>query len=194
MVGTPLANGWMLYPKTAEGYAVALPASWKPIDMDSKTLSSALANIKDTQLADMMKGQVGALVAAGIKFFAFDFSPDMVKNGFMNNLNIIKQTLPSDVSLDVLLQMNVAQLEGLDAVTKPVKSQLISLPAGDGFVLKYQIKTSGAASQPQVAAITQYGLVHNKTFYILTLTTLPAFADQYATVFDGIARGFKFLD
>jgi hypothetical protein len=191
---TPLANGWMLYEKPDEGYAVALPATWKPIDMDAKTLSASISSIKDAQLAEMMQGQVGSLVAAGIKFYALDFSPEMYKYGYMNNINVIKQALSGEVSIDVILQMTVSQLEGLDAVTKPVDNQKVSLTAGDGFLLKYQMKSSGGANQPPLIAITQYGLMYKQNFYIITLTTLPALVQQYSAVFDEIAQGFKFLE
>ncbi|HYY54256.1 MAG TPA: hypothetical protein VFA01_02650 [Candidatus Dormibacteraeota bacterium] len=185
-----LDANWTAVDRSADGFAIGLPPRWRDIDLDPQTLDASLRSIDDPQYQALLREQTSSLLTSGVKVFAFDFTPSNVSStGFTTNLNVILEALPYTVSLDVYEQLALAQLSQLDAVSKPVAHQRVTLPAGTFTKLTYRITLTTASGQ-STSSITQYAIVSGLSAYVLTFTTTPAQATTYASTFTKIASTF----
>lgn len=184
---------WTVYEKPDIGFSVALPPSWKQIDMDPATLDASLKVVKEQnpEMAAALEGQARNLVLSGIKFFGFDLAPESTSAGFATNISVLKQSSPAAVALDVYVQANVGQLENLSNVTKPVNHRRARLAAGEAEELRYTMNVNASAGQSMSLRLTQYLLVKGKDAYVITLTTTAEQGDKYAPTFEKIGQSFK---
>jgi hypothetical protein len=182
-----LDAGWTAADRSADGFAMGLPPRWHSIDLDPYALDASLRAIDDPQYQTLLRQQTASLLTTGVKLFAFDLSATNVStSGFTTNLNVIEETLPYTVSLDVYAQVTVAQLEQLDAVSKPIGQQRVTLPAGPSQKLSYRVTLTSGTTKT-TSAITQYLLVNGNIAYVLTFTTTPAQLGTYAPTFAKMA-------
>jgi len=184
--------GWRPYDKPAEGFTVALPPTWKPIDIDPQTREAMLKALaeKNPQLAPIVERHTRNM-AADVKFTAFDLAPAAIATGVMTNLQITKRPLPAEASLPVLIQFNVGALENLENVEKPIAQRRLNLPAGEGMELQYRMKAISPTGQAMIEAIIQYWMIKGKDLYIMNFTTAAEQAEPYAPIFAKIAQSFR---
>jgi hypothetical protein len=191
-----LVAGWTLFENLAEGFAVALPPTWEEIALDQKTLEASLKVIKEQnpQIAAMLEGQVYDLIAFGCKFFGLDLAPEATATGFATNVNILKQSLGAEVSLDFYVQVNVGQLEKMANVVKPVSHRRVNLVAGEGEELQYRMNMALPTGETIAVSITQYAVIKGQDAYVVTLATTADQAERYAPIFEKIGQSFQWTD
>jgi len=195
-VATPtLEAGWVLYEKPADGFAIALPPTWRQIDMDPQTLGASLDAIKaqNPELAPQLEGQARSLLEAGIKFFGFDLAPEALATGAATNVNVLSQSLPAEVSLDFYVQLSVGQLENMSSVVKPVQQRRVQLAAGEAEELSYAMNMVAPSGAALALWTDQYLFLQGKAVYVITCTTSQETAPKYTEVFANIGRSFRLL-
>jgi len=173
-----------------DGYSITLPDGWLRLDLSASDVSSvmdAAAGMSD-DLASMMQSQAATLAMSGVNFWAI--KTDDLGAGFASNANIIRQ--PSvGVSLDLLEQLSVNQLESMDMLEgRKVGHDRVSLPAGDALHLRYEIGAKDASSADVTATIVQYLVVHGDGQYILTVTGLDG--DAVSAAAQAMAGSWSF--
>lgn len=196
VAASELDPGWKLCEKESEGFALGLPPTWEQIDMDQATLDASLEAVSknNPDVADMLKGQARNLLLSGVKFYAFDLAPEAVAEGFATNVNVIKQTLQVAPSMEVYVQINVAQLEKMPSVIKPLTHQRVKLASGTGEELRYQLSMQAPTGEELKLAITQLLALKGKSAYVVTCTTRADQQQTYETTFEKISRSFRTLD
>jgi len=161
--------------------------------LDAEAIDTVLDTVGELnpEMAKLLKGQARSLAASGFKFWGFDLDPQAAKTGFLTNINVLSQPLIVKASLDFYVQASVAQLENLSSVIKPVTHRRIKLTAGDTEELQYRMKVASATGKTVTVVATQYFLIQDKHFYVITCGTLPEQAKKYAPIFEKIGQSFQ---
>jgi len=154
------------------GFAITLPDGWTRIDLQSGDLEAimAAAGAENPELAKLYSAQIQAMLSSGLVIFAF--GPDMTTG---TNLNVL--SLPNmGMSLDLLEQANLAQLESLAA--GEVESERVTLPVGEALHLRYSIASANLPTSP---TIDQYLVLMGDKQLMVSVTNASA-ADAAAIV------------
>lgn len=190
-----LDSGWKFIEVASDGYGVALPPNWQKVDFDATKLSEMLKtlNDKNPQFASLISSQSQQLVAANVKFFAFDLSSEALSSGFVTNANILRDSLTFSVPLDTYVQLNVQNLQKSAAVSKNLSHKRVTLASGDAEQVQYQLSLT--TSQGKTTASTmQYLMIHNGAGYVMTFTTTPDKEKNYSPIFQKIAQSLQWLN
>lgn len=191
---TPAANplpgeGWTEYTLAKDGLVLALPASWRQVDLDNPPSGVFRAQVaREPGLAAAVAG-----MDPETRFFAFDLSPESVASDVLANLSIVHRHLGAPASLAEFGSSNAREVARMAALVAPPLQESLQLPAGLALRLRYQIALEGT-SQDRRLALTQLLLVHGQEGYVVTLATAPAQAAHYATLFDEISNLLRWLD
>jgi len=160
-----------------QGFAVTLPDGWTRVDLsasDMGAIMEAAGNV-DPALAEQYNAQIQAMLASGLAVYAFGPDP-------ATNVNVM--AIPgAGLSLDLLEQMNTAQIEALAGTD--VTAERITLPGGDAIHYRYELSTAG---MPAGTSIDQYLMVAGAKQLVITVTNAPE-ADARA-----IANSIEVLD
>lgn len=160
-----------------QGFAVTLPDGWTRVDLsasDMGAIMEAAGNV-DPALAEQYNAQIQAMLASGLAVYAFGPDP-------ATNVNVM--AIPgAGLSLDLLEQMNTAQIEALAGTD--VTAERITLPGGDAIHYRYELS---AAGMPAGTSIDQYLMVAGAKQLVITVTNAPE-ADARA-----IANSIEVLD
>jgi hypothetical protein len=153
-----------------KGYAVTLPDGWNRVDVANADLAGAIraSGQVDPALVDQFSTQIKAMQAAGLSVFAF--GPDPTAPATLMMLSIPG----AGMSLDLLEQINTAQLEALAA--SGVESERITLPAGDAIHYQYTV-TGQTGSSPTV---DQYLILAGANQLIVSVTGAAGEAEAIA--------------
>jgi hypothetical protein len=155
----------------SKGFAVTLPDGWTRLDLAGADIEKMLGTASENMTPEArqaLEQQLAALSAAGLTFFAIGPSDDP---NFATNLNIL--ALPAGgMTLDMLEQLNVAQLKAMGSIAGDVKSERVTLPAGDALHLRYAITTPGVDGAEIKPAVDQYLIVGGGQQYIVTFSGL----------------------
>lgn len=146
----------------AQGFAVTLPDGWTRVDLSSGDLDAIMeaAGEVDPALAKQYTAQIQALLASGLAVYAFGPDP-------ATNLNVM--AIPgAGLSLDLLEQMNTAQIEALAGTD--VDAERITLPGGEAVHYRYELS---AAGMPAGTTIDQYLMVAGPRQLVITVTNAP---------------------
>jgi hypothetical protein len=122
---------------------------------------------------------------SSFKFFAYD---PVVRKRFATNLNIL--VTRADKRTTAGRYRSQAIREARSVAAGKVHASDVVLPAGPAVRLEYRARFSLAGAGKAVS-ILQYGLLLGGKTYILTYTTLPAFAAEYEYSFKRSANSFR---
>lgn len=191
---TPVADplpgeGWMEYTLAQDGLVLALPASWRQVDLDEPPPGILRAGrAREPGLATPQQG-----MDPETRFFAFDLAPESVSSEVLANLSIVHRHLGAHAGLDEFGSSNAREVAAMAGLVAPPQQESLQLPAGLALRLRYEIALEGSDPDRRLA-LTQLLLVHEQEGYVLTLATAPAQAAHYAPIFDQIGRLLRWLD
>jgi hypothetical protein len=175
--------------KTADGFSISIPPSWRAIDMDPQTMNSAFKTMveQNPSLAQSYSvEQMQALVQQGIKVMAFDFG-----SGGRTNVNVLQQALPSEMSASVFSQLAASQVE-VQLKISPPKIEPAIVGNLDAQVIRYDLALQTPNGMFN-ASFSQYVAMHGKDAYIITFTNRSEDAASNKQTFDQIAANFAIL-
>jgi hypothetical protein len=176
------------------GFALTLPTGWTSIPVDAAGMQAFMDTLPaDSELRKVLEGQAGATAAQAIKFWAFDTRADDIASGFARNLNVIVQPALA-VDLSALEAAAKAQLESLDAIRKPVTSDIVTLPSGEALRLNYVLDVATADGKTTAVGGTQYYVQLPKSTLILSFSTDAASTEKAAVDFDAIVKSVESTD
>jgi hypothetical protein len=124
-----------------------------------------------------------------LKFVALD---PVVRNGFATNLLVGVEDLPDGMTLDEYERATRMQLAALGTVQGEIDVGEAALPAGEARTMSYRTRLT-VAGEERVFASRQYYLVDGDKGYVITFTTLPNLAGEYADSFVRSADTFRLL-
>jgi hypothetical protein len=156
------------------------------VELDAATLDTTLQRLRQTSpgLEATLRQNGKDWTNAGVKFFGADLT-------LGTSINIIVKDLPRDKTLDSLAQDNISVLSARPEIIKPVEHWRTGLDAGEAE--EFHFRTP--APKPGIPAVftSQYLLVHDQEQIVITLTTAPDQEKKYTSVFDKIAKTFRWI-
>lgn len=191
-----IEEGWTEYSLPDDGFAVALPQTWRKVDAGTDdSLAPAYIAQAEHGLVPASNLQVrdDSLRSSDVRFLALDTAPESVASGFMTNLNVLHRSLVGNISLAEFGAGNVRELEKVKRVIKPVQVQVVQLPAGQALRLRYELELSSGDAQAPRASLTQFLLINGQEGYVLTFATTPALLEKYKPIFEQIGSSFRWL-
>jgi preprotein translocase subunit SecD len=189
-----LETGWVLYEKPAEGFALALPPTWKQIDMEPNTINTDLDLLEESnpEIGKLLKEEAPVMVASGTKFWSVDLDPAAAKVGSLTRIGVVKLHSEIKISLDALVSGYITLLDDQPGVIKPITHQRVELAGGDAEELR--IKTAVTTTNTTTTTVmTQYILIKDQDFYSIEMGTRAEQAEKYAPIFAKIAQSFHFV-
>lgn len=170
---------------TASNFSFDVPKGWKTIDMTSKGLESALAEVAKDPKSAAVVPQVRQMAASGA-YKVFVFGP--TTNGFGQNINVIQLDQPRDVTVDDIREADKKELASVS--DSPASFDTIKLPAGDTlhYVAELRMKT---AKGDGITAIG-YAIPRGKSVTTITFTCLSKDAKDMDKVASSAMNSFEF--
>jgi hypothetical protein len=191
VVTSTLDSGWTLYTKEVDGFAIALPPDWFQFDFDPKTIDTTLQIVQkqNPELGKLLTEQARQAAASGFKLIAYDLSKG---TSFTVNVSVGKVSMPYPYSLDTIASEVVAQFEKLATVAKPIKTEHVSLAAGDAqrIQLTQRVNVGG---KTMTLTSTEYMLISGQSLYMVTLTAPADQFKAYDATFQRIVESFRLV-
>lgn len=188
-------NGWSEYAMPENGFAISVPTAWQRLPVKTQELDAALGTIRQTNpdLANALGENAQALLANGVKFWAFDVSADNNQAPFATNLTVTRQPLPNPVSFDTFVALNLSQLNSLRTRNSEIVNERTSLAGQPAERVRYLLTFERDEGDPVTAAITQYLVLNERGAFVLTYATRTDLTDQYRPIFDQSANSLRFI-
>lgn len=189
-------SGLVTYSDQAAGFAVDLPASWKPIKVDAAGIDAAVASLQSTNpdVAAFFQGQKEALIATGNQLYGMDLSADALSKGTAAAVIAQVQSVAAGGTVDDFAADVIAAVESQPGTGTQVGQRHIVLASGiDAVELTYQVTTQGSNGQPATSDVTMHLLVEGTRACALTLTVHSAFSAEYAATIAAIGQSFRLL-
>lgn len=188
-------NGWTNYPVEEENFSIAVPTAWQRLPVTGQELDASLSAIRSSNpdLANSLGSSAQQLMRTGVKFWAYDPDPASLGGRFATNLTITRQTLPTEVSFDAYVLVNVNQIEQLSSRQGAVTHERVGLADQGAEKIRYNLAFRSPDGTNITSAITLYLLLNRDSAYVLTFATRLEQVDHYAATFDQSASTFRFL-
>ncbi|MGH2786247.1 MAG: hypothetical protein ACRDJ1_13380 [Actinomycetota bacterium] len=185
-----IPSGWTAQTLSADGFKLGLPPGWKQIAPGE--VDSALEELRgeNPEIAELIESQLAGSLSNLVRFFAFDTRSPTLSEEFATNVNVVVEQLQVDVEFAQYLEANLSQLRQLPGVSVSLDDGNLSLPGGRAALIKSQF-TLNAPSGPREIDVTQYLMLKGRRGFILSMTTTPAHAATYESLFEQIARTFQ---
>jgi hypothetical protein len=165
-VTTPAATRQAATSSSWKGdFKLVLPSGWRALRQNDLLVSKLAANLRSSQLK--------------LEFFG-------VKNDLAANVNILKGAVPSGLSFAQYEAEILAEVKRAGAV-EPIRIKRIGLAGSPGVLLSYSAKSNGRSLW-----FAQYSVRRGTADYVITGTTTAALQGKFASVFEQIARSFRF--
>jgi len=182
---SPNPDGTQRVENATEQFTLTLPAGWETIDPQAPGVSDAVQERLESAGFTNVPVNIDALIASGVKLWAFDVEPDTDTN-FTTNVTVLPLG-SGNASLDQIESQAAAQVEqglGVD-----VAQRRVTLGDGEALELRYVLDPP-AEGAPSLET-TQYIFDESRGNYVLTFSTLPETQAAYAPIFEQIATSFK---
>jgi tetratricopeptide (TPR) repeat protein len=192
---TTLETGWVLYEKPAEGFALALPPTWKQIDMDPNSINTDLDLIEESnpEVGKFLRQAARVFVTSGFKFWGVDLDPVVAKVGSLTQISVDKKHSEIKISLGAYVSALIAFWEDQPDVIKPVTHQRVKLAGSDAEELRIKMAVT-TTNTTTTTVMTQYILIKDQDFYSIGMGTRAEQAEKYAPIFAKIAQSFHIVD
>ncbi len=184
-----LEPGWKIYRVPSDGFALALPASWRQLALNQNDLA-AVANALGDKNPEFGTAP-GSSVAPAVKFVAVDSAPEGTLGSFSTNVNIFHHTQLIEAPLEVYVPIGLKALQDLPNGSKPVLHRRVQTLAGAAEEFQYHNTLTLPNDQNVTTANREYLIVRGKEFFVITCTAPLNQEDRYAPIFEKIAAGFR---
>jgi len=179
---------WQRYANTADGYSLALPPDWKVVPLNGQGSQDAQGtDDSQAQVAQRLANEARQSLGAGSGLWAA-IGPESDGRG-VTTINIIRQPLGEDTSVEGFAQANLASLE--QQSNRPTLLGQAWLRLSIGRVLRVEMSYNLPDSGGKTLHVTQFYLASGKNGYVVTCVTRPEQAKQYDPIFEGVVRSLR---
>lgn len=188
-------NGWNEYAVPEAAFALSVPTAWQRLPIRADELDAALAEVHQSnpELAAALGANAPNLFRNGVKFWAFDLTPANQRADFATNVTVTRQALPSSVSFDSFVAVNLNQLNSLTTRNSEIVNERTTIGGQPAERLRYLLTLDNGDSTPIPAAITQYLVLNGRNAYVLTYAARTDLLDTYRSIFDQSAASMRFI-
>ena len=190
-----LSDGSTKYTVAANNFALTLPKGWEVLDLDSETLTGAIATAMkgNPEFEGVLSGQMKQLIAQGIKFYAVDLGSKPVRGQLPTTCNVLVQKIPGKMAMKALVNLTAQQLETIFTLDEPVEQSVLKMPVGDVGFLHYTIPFNLPTGKKINITATQYLVQGKAGLYIVSFSASAAAAKDGAKKFEAAMKTFAFL-
>ena len=170
-----------LYEFPSEGFSIALPPDWQLVDQENPDLAKALEAFgeQNESLKRLFTQEfVREMAANGIKFFAINLSQESLRSTIRTTVNVIKQDLSTEYTLNSYTTLSLAQMKQLFDFTSEIQQEELLLGHTKAMKFKYTARMENHLGQEIEVAGVQYVVVDNSVAYIVSLTMPAELADS----------------
>jgi hypothetical protein len=187
-----LEAGWKLYSMPSDGFALALPSSWKQLPLDQATVSADLDAIgkKNPEFGNALGGQTSS-AASLVKFIGVETALDGMAGSFSTNVNVLHRTQPVQAPLEVYIPITLKALQDLPFAGRPILHERVQTLAGEAEEFHYTNALKTVNGETITTSNRQYVLVRGKEFYVLSGSAPLNQEIKYAPIFEKIAASFR---
>jgi predicted DsbA family dithiol-disulfide isomerase len=192
----PVAIGdWVVYDMPKDSFALSLPPEWMLIDMNPNNVQASLDAVtaKDADLGQVVTGQVGSMLQAGVSFFGFDPTEEAVTEQVPTEATVQRQTITQLLTLDDIRTLSLNQLQQSTSIEQPVNERRVNVQAGEAEEMSFNVNLTDDSGQTVTLSVVQYLLVRKYDLWVVTLTTTISQADKYEPIFQQIGQSFNFI-
>jgi hypothetical protein len=196
LVISTLENGWKNYEVRSEGFVIALPPEWVPINLSSEGFENSLQIVieQNPKYKKILTNEyIRGLAASGIKFYGLDRSPKSLEVGVPTTVNVLKVDVGLEFPFDTFVTLNLQNIEKLADPAVPVEHQRVSLQNVEAEEIKYVNRVVTPLGDTINIFIVQYLILDGSMEYVITMGTTKKLADDYLPVFEEIGHSFRLL-
>ncbi len=196
IIETPLESGDVLYEIIDGGFSFTLPPEWIVVDLEAGNLAEAISAVgeQNESLSFLSSDYMQALIASGMKFYAINSDPESLNSGNPFVINVITEELPFELTASKYAAIAVGQLEQVFDLQSPIEETSIMMDGGESARLAYTAQIVNVMGIPIDVVNTQYIVIHEGYSYIVSVSVLADYADQYLEPARAAAETFQFLD
>ena len=175
----------------AEGYALTLPTGWVRLDPNPASMDAYLNSLNGArpEARQLVEAAAAAFRSGLAIFLAFDTSSLTLKS--FSDLAVIRAP-GTGLTLETLLPLTAGQLKTVPSIVQPIRTSIVTLPAGRAGKLVYAIRMPVAGLGMITITAIQFVQIKSGSMYVVTFgTTAPLKTHEAALT--GIAKTFELL-
>jgi hypothetical protein len=196
-ITTTLDSGWVLYQLPKEGFSIALPPGWLPVDVSAEGLVEVLDVLweRNPQLGGVLGGQAtNEMVAQGIVFYALDSSPAALELGTPASVNVVKVDIGITLPLDVVVPLTLGPLEELALPGVSITNERIDLEGLEAEMIKYAGELSTTEGDALPVSFTMLLVPVGGTLYVISVSAPADLEEDTEDLLQQIGLGFRLLE
>jgi len=194
---TNLETGGVLYELPEEGFSIALPEEWQVIDLnkvDMAGIFDALGEQNEDLKGLFSSSLLKNLVSAGIKFYALNLDQESLHATVPATINILKQDLPFEPTLEMYTDLNMGQLEQFFDLTSEIEQEQVMFGDIEGTSITYTAEIVDPIGRPIEAMNRQYLILDGSLAYIITLSMPVELAEKHLQPYAEAAETFRLIE
>jgi hypothetical protein len=196
IIETPLKSGDVLYEIIDGGFSFSLPPEWTVLDLNADNFADMMGAVgeQNDSLSFLSSDYAQTLLASGMKFYAINSDPESLNSGNPFVINVITEELPFELTASQYAAIAVGQLEQVFDLQSPIEETSITMDEEEIARLAYTAQIVNVMGIPIDVVNTQYIVIHEGYSYIVSVSVLADYADQYLEPARAAAETFHFLD
>jgi hypothetical protein len=180
-------DGLTRYEISSGHFSIAVPDTWHA------TTSTQMQKAAFRRFARENPGfrpyaEAAARKNSPLKLVAYD---PVVRKRFVTNVNVVVSPATKKFRAQTLRRALVKEAKTLAA--SKVRAADVTLPAGKAVRLQYRARFTSAGRRKLVSTL-QYSFLLGRRLYVLTYTSLPAYAAEYDWTFRKSAASFRLVE
>ncbi len=189
-------DGSRLFEVFDSGFSIELSEDYEAVDpADNEMIQAAL---EDALTDNLFSGPAMAqLAASGIKLYAINVSTESLQATNPGSINVIRQELPIELTLDQLVTINDTQLGDLLDLTSDITISEMMLGDDPAAIFEYTANIPNATGQIVEQSNRQYFVMDPNDPMVAYIITAAVSAESVDAIGDSLyqtAETFRLLD
>lgn len=182
--------GWKLTTGANNRFAIATPPTWEAKTLTPANLAAQFDELakKNPQLATSLKGQSTEQVAK-IKFIGYETAPNVLREGFMPNVNVMNDSENMPVTLDEWSKASEKELTTYKPTLRRVQGA-----AGEMVEIKFTLPMKLNNNQTVNLSSLQYLIMRGRDGYSISCVMLDKQAATFMPICEKIGLSFRWLN
>jgi hypothetical protein len=186
----PAPQGWVAYDKSPAGFSFAMPPEWRVSDLDREDAEALLDQhfAQEPELEQLFGSSLQSMLAQGLKVIACDCSAAAVRGGFPSTMNVLVHHLPTEVSMDLVVQQTIMGLDAMPTTVDPINHVRIDHPSGSAEAIQYRMRVG---VDDVVVTATQYLLMQEQRLVLVSIVAPVDVAEANTPTYYKIIQTFR---
>lgn len=184
-------NGWPLYVKPADGFALALPPDWREVDMTPEMYKAGMQEI--LRINPQLKGIAGSPESGStpLKFYGIDEPASRFQSTALINVSSVQA--PDWTTLEDVEKEIVEVWRKVPGVVQPIEHSIVAKEKGSYVRVRFAMGMMDATGRTQRVSITQLYHLAEKKLYTVNLAVATGRLTRYSKSFETIENSFRLI-